>query len=306
MPPHTLTFVVEDGTGIPEANSFITYDFARQFWFDHGYGDFAATDPPMPPPTLPTGFMTAAAAMAGDTTLSLDQGTTAFPVAENQYVGATFRLPHNATPYTIESHATKTTIDTTAVAFVVSTGLVIEALEDSDLTPLPVSAVDNHVYLQQAAIVRGSRWISDSFDWEGRRKTLRPQTPTRGQGLAWPRIWAIDDEGDRGYGGYGGRAFGGYGIWGDWVHPDSVPEEIQKATAEAAWYEYENPNELAPTFIAADRVKVLRAGAASLTYVAEDLNAFNTRPVLHKVLDLCEHLISETSKSSMFGSSARG
>ena len=50
MPPHTLTFVVEDGTGIPEANSFITYDFARQFWFDHGYGDFAATDPPMPLP----------------------------------------------------------------------------------------------------------------------------------------------------------------------------------------------------------------------------------------------------------------
>ena len=208
MPPHSLTFVVEDGTGIPEANSFITYDFARQFWFDHGYGDFADTG--------------------------------------------------------------------------------------------------EHVYPQQTAIVRGSRWISDSFDWEGRRKTLRGQTATRGQGLAWPRIWAIDDEGDRGYEGYGGRAFGGYGIWGDWVDSDSVPEEIQKATAEAAWYEVQNPHELAPTFIAADRVKVLRAGAASLTLVADDLNAFNTRPVLHKVLDLCEHLISDTSRSSMFGSSARG
>ena len=135
MPPHTLTFVVEDGTGIPEANSFITYEFARQFWFDHGYGDFAATDPPMPP-ALPTGFMTAAAAVAGDTILSLDQDTTVFPVAENQYVGATFTLPHNATPYTIESHDPKTTIDTTAVAFVVTAGLVIEALENSDLAPL--------------------------------------------------------------------------------------------------------------------------------------------------------------------------
>ena len=305
MPPHTLTFVVEDGTGIPEATSFITYEFARQFWFDHGYGDFPATDAPTPP-ALPDGFMTAAAAVAGDTNLSLDQGTTDFPVAENQYVGARFTLPHNATPYIIESHDTKTSIDTTAVAFVLSTGLVIDAADDSELVPLALGAADNHVYLQQAAIVRGSRWISDSFDWEGRRKTLRGQSATRGQGLAWPRIWAIDDEGDRGYEGYGGRAFGGYGIWGDWVDSDSVPEEIQKATAEAAWYEVQNPHELAPTFIAADRVKVLRAGAVSLTLVADDLNAFNTRPVLHKVLDLCEHLISDTSRSSMFGSSARG
>ena len=302
MPPHTLTFVVEDGTGIPDANSFITYEFARQFWFDHGYGDFAESDAP----ALPDGFMTAAAAVAGDTNLSLDQGTTDFPVAENQYVGARFTLPHNATPFIIESHDTKTSIDTTAVAFVLSTGLVIDAADNSELVPLAPGAADNHVYLQQAAIVRGSRWISDSFDWEGRRKTLRGQTATRGQGLAWPRIWAIDDEGDRGYGGYGGRAFGGYGIWGDWVDSDSVPEEIQKATAEAAWYEVQNPHELAPTFIAADRVKVLRAGAVSLTLVADDLNAFNTRPVLHKVLDLCEHLISDTSRSSMFGSSARG
>ena len=299
MPPHTLTFVVEDGTGIPEANSFITYDFARQFWFDHGYGDFAETDAP----ALPAGFLTAAAAVAGVANLSLDQGTTAFAVAENQYVGAMFTLPHNATSYTIESHDTKTTIDTAAVAFVVTAGLVIDATDNSPLAP---GAADNHVYLQQAAIVRGSRWISDSFDWEGRRKTLRPQTPTRGQGLAWPRIWAIDDEGDRGYGGYGGRALGGYGIFGDWVDSDSVPEEIQKATAEAAWYEVQNPHELSPTFIAADRVKREKAGAVSVDYVADDLNAFNTRPVLHKVLDLCEHLISETSKSSMFGSSARG
>ena len=162
-----------------------------------------------------------------------------------------------------------------------------------------VEAQNPEAAKQKAAIIRASRWLSDSFQWAGYLKVYRSNTNQR-QGLDWPRFYAAYEDGDF--------------VISDWsywayalVDSDSVPREIQEATAEAAWYEYQNPHGLTPVFVAAEReMSIGGAGVPTIKYKVDDVGAFNSRPVLHVVLDLVSNLLADAGRSSRFGETARG
>lgn len=132
----------------------------------------------------------------------------------------------------------------------------------------------------EPAIRRGTSYLSDGFTWGGAR------VAGRGQALAFPRSGLLDGEG-----------------WD--VDHDSIPPEVQKATAEASWYELNNPGGLSPTVTMADRVKREKVGALEVEYVGTGGGPEASRPVLTILRDLIGGLLS-SGASNLVGRAVRG
>jgi hypothetical protein len=82
-----------------------------------------------------------------------------------------------------------------------------------------------------AAIMRGSAWLSSFPEWDGSMKCGRGN-----QGLAWPRTGVTDCNGDT-------------------VPDDSVPIEVQHSTYHASMAEITSPGVLTPTITPGQQTK---------------------------------------------------
>ncbi len=143
----------------------------------------------------------------------------------------------------------------------------------ADDDPLLVGQTSYVAAQIDAAIVRATQYLSESFRWKGYRTYGRNSTRDgvdHFQALAWPRYGVYDREGA-----YVPNSGEG-----------SIPRRLKWATAEAAFYELENPSALQPAYTAHDRVKMEKAGPVAVTYDTSRQDAYGARPVLLLVQDL--------------------
>ncbi|MEB3419910.1 DnaT-like ssDNA-binding protein [Salipiger marinus] len=143
--------------------------------------------------------------------------------------------------------------------------------------------------LIEQAIVRATAYLSDSYRWAGER--IRGRSAIGGgQALAWPRSDVVDDD--------------GYS-----VPADSVPDEIQRATAEVARRELSTPGAMTPDYTPSERVKskTVKAGPVSSAteYDLSRTDADSVRPVLLVVRDLIGPLLARGGGSMIQGSAVR-
>lgn len=122
----------------------------------------------------------------------------------------------------------------------------------------------------EPAIRRGSNFISTSRMYKGTRIGGRAQVQ------AFPRSGVITPEG-----------------WS--VDATSIPREARDATAEATWYELNNPNGLLPSVIMTDRVTQEQVGPISVTYAAANNDANAAKPVLTIVETLLAPLVDRST-----------
>lgn len=137
-----------------------------------------------------------------------------------------------------------------------------------------------------AAIVRATMYLSESFRYKGQRTKIRNyEDPTRTQALEWPRVGVVDDRDvDADYGEFDGYRTGyGYGVL---IPNDVIPRELKWATAEVAFYELQNQGAFTPAHRGQQVVKSEKVGPLSVTYETGQNVAANARPVLPYVLDL--------------------
>ena len=159
---------------------------------------------------------------------------------------------------------------------------------DSDDNSIGVT-VNGTDYLDaaiEAAIIRATFYISESFQWAGYKRWGRRTSNSRFQALAWPRYGAYDDEGLP-------------------IDNDEIPREIVWATIEVALYELENPGGLQPTYTATDRVMEEQAGSVRVKYDVSQKNEYAARPVLLSVQDLIGPFLRKTG-GRLSGATARG
>ena len=138
------------------------------------------------------------------------------------------------------------------------------------------------------ALIRASEYLSESFNWKGIRKKGRNyEDGTEFQALAWPRYGVTDDD-------------------GFYVPDDEIPREVQWATAEAAFYEIEDPSALRPAYIAHNRARMIKAGSVAITYDTSTTsqNIYGTRPVLLSVIDLISKFLKSGAGSGSGGASS--
>lgn len=198
-----MPLVVEDGTGKPTANAFISNAFATEYWQDRGRGTRGTED-------------------------------------DGEY------------PFVVGS------------------------------TTYSIGQVDS-------AIIRATFYLSESFHWKGIRTFGRNSTRNdeeRFQALEWPRFGVYDDE----------------GAYVPSSGPGSIPRRLQWATAEAAFYELENPQALQPAYVAHDRVKMEKAGPVAITYDTSRQDASGARPVLLAVQDLIAEFLDTGAGGGAGGS----
>jgi hypothetical protein len=96
---------------------------------------------------------------------------------------------------------------------------------------------------QEAAIVRATAYIDARYGSVFSGTALKGRT----QALRWPRLNAIDIEGNS-------------------IASNAVPREIAAATSEAAIRELASPNSLSPDYERGGKVKTLKAGSVEVTY----------------------------------------
>ena len=138
---------------------------------------------------------------------------------------------------------------------------------------------------QEAAVRRATHYLSESFRWKGLRRYDRNDSHGY-QALAWPRYGVYDRE-------------------GAYVEDDVIPRELMQATAEAAWYEMNDPEGLQPAYVAHDRVRMEKAGPVAITYDTSRQDAWGARPVLLSVLDLISEFLDERAGNRYSGVSIR-
>lgn len=141
----------------------------------------------------------------------------------------------------------------------------------------------------EQAIIRATRYLSESFSWKGYRVHGR-NDDEHFQALAWPRYDVWDRE---------GRYVPSEG-------PGSIPREIQWATAEVAFYELENPNGLQPVFEANKTIQQVKAGSASVTFDTDRVNASGARPRMLVIADLIGEFLAHGAGNSRVGTAVRG
>jgi len=134
--------------------------------------------------------------------------------------------------------------------------------------------------VKEQAIRRASTFLSRGFRWKGR------QLNGRAQAFPWPRSGVVDDE--------------GYAVAGD-----AVPDEIEKAVAEAALRELAEAGSLTPDYTPAERVKSERVDVISVTYDLSRTDAESVRPVMLIVNDLVSGLIEGGGGSHLIGEAMR-
>lgn len=137
----------------------------------------------------------------------------------------------------------------------------------------------------ETAIVRATDYLSESFRWAGFKVKGR-NYPTGEQALAWPRTDVVDRD--------------GYS-----VAYTTVPVEVQRATAEVAWYELANPGAMAATYTPHGRVKSRRVGPIAVEYDLGRRDASGARPVILAVRDLIGPFL-KSGTSRIVGGAVRG
>ena len=120
---------------------------------------------------------------------------------------------------------------------------------------------------KEAAIIRATAWLSESFTWAGHR------LKGRSQGLAWPRVGIVDRDGNS-------------------VPSSEVPVEVKKALAEAALRELVTPNALVPDYTPSKRLKTAKVGPLQVEYDLSRPDAGANRPILHVVADLIDQFLA--------------
>lgn len=138
----------------------------------------------------------------------------------------------------------------------------------------------------EQAIVRATDFISESHHWAGYKVKERGHRDGE-QALAWPRSYVVDRN--------------GYS-----VANDEVPTEVQKATAEVAFYEAGTPGGMQPTYVAHDRVASEKVGPLSIEYDLSRRDAEGARPVLLIVRDLIGQFLARGAGNRLAGSAVRG
>ncbi|PRD42117.1 hypothetical protein C5748_18380 [Phyllobacterium phragmitis] len=133
---------------------------------------------------------------------------------------------------------------------------------------------------KEAAIIRATSVLSNSYQWQGYKRNGRPQA------LAWPRVDVVDCEG-----------------WG--VAFDEVPKEIRYATAEIALRELITPGIMTPDFVASEQVKREKVGPLEVEYLNSNTSEDAARPVLLIVRDLIGCLLGNSGGNSLVGQAYR-
>ena len=133
---------------------------------------------------------------------------------------------------------------------------------------------------QETAIRRATNFLSNSYQWKGRKRNGRDQS------LAWPRSGAEDDE--------------GYA-----VGFDDVPVEVANATAEVALRELATPGAMSPDYTPSERVKSEKVGSLAVEYDLSRTDAESARPVLLIVRDMIGPLLDRASGSRLSGEAVR-
>lgn len=139
---------------------------------------------------------------------------------------------------------------------------------------------------KEQAIVRATDFMSESFRWRGFKLKERGHADGE-QALAWPRSYVWDRN--------------GYS-----VANDEVPTEIEKATAEVAFYELGNVGAMQPAYTPHDRVKSEKVGPMSVEYDLSRRDAQGARPVLLMVRDLVGPFLDAGAGNVLAGSAVRG
>jgi hypothetical protein len=134
--------------------------------------------------------------------------------------------------------------------------------------------------LKEAAIIRATRYLSNSYAWAGLRRLDRRQA------LAWPRVDVYDQE--------------GYA-----VPFDAVPTEIERAVSEIALRELVAPGAMTPDYTPSERVKSEKVGSIAVEYDLSRTDAESVRPVLLVVRDLIGPLLASGGGSMVQGSAVR-
>lgn len=127
------------------------------------------------------------------------------------------------------------------------------------------------------AIRRGSTGLGSGCAWKGQKLNGRSQAQ------AWPRSGVTDAEGLT-------------------VDPETIPPEIEQATAESSWYEL-TVGPLAPSVAMAGQIKREKTDVLETEYFGAT-TADASRPVLLLVQDIVAGLVSVTT-SSLAGSAVR-
>jgi hypothetical protein len=124
------------------------------------------------------------------------------------------------------------------------------------------------------ALIRATDYIDGRYRVllaSGRWSSMFPgvRTAGRGQPNEWPRTGASDYDGDP-------------------IQPDEIPEEVERATYEAALRELASPGSLSPDFISSEAVTREKVGPIEVTYadaaVAGQLPNRPVIPVIDEIL----------------------
>lgn len=132
-----------------------------------------------------------------------------------------------------------------------------------------------------AALVRAMDYIDGRYRYllpNGRWASMFPgvRTEGRGQPNEWPRSGAVDYDGNE-------------------IPADQVPDEVDRATYEAALRELTEPGSLSPDFIAAGQVTREKVGPIEVSYAdvaaADDGRATPNRPVVPVIDEILAPLL---------------
>lgn len=116
---------------------------------------------------------------------------------------------------------------------------------------------------REGALIRATDYIDGRYRVllaSGRWASMFPgvRTAGRGQPNEWPRTGAVDYDGDQ-------------------IQPDEIPDEIERATYEAALRELASPGSLSPDFVAVEQVTKEKVGPIEVNY-ADGSNAGGATP----------------------------
>ena len=136
------------------------------------------------------------------------------------------------------------------------------------------------------AIVRATQYISESHRFKGYRKHNRTSSVGY-QALEFPRQELFDKE-------------------GYWVNSDSIPREVEWATAVVAWQELTDPHSMQPAYESHQRVKSEKVGSIAVEYDVSQKTAISARPVLLEVKDFIGQFLLPGFSNAMAGRAVRG
>ncbi len=121
--------------------------------------------------------------------------------------------------------------------------------------------------LREQAKVRGAAYIDRKYStqWPGTRLNGRDQS------MAWPRENAYDQDGEA-------------------IDDDSVPREVQIASMEAEWREFQEPGSLSPDVTLSQQVLSEKVGSLAVTY--SDTTGLNAQiPIVSEIDDILANIL---------------